>query len=109
VSVELIAAILGSGALGAVAAAAANYIGSRSAVQVDRFEAIVAALNARIDDLQREVDHVAEKLDAEQHQHDNTRKRLRAALRHIRAMLAWLGTDHQDAPPDVPPELLDDL
>lgn len=106
---EIVALILGSGGLGALGAASVNFLSGRAAVRVDKFEAITAALDKRIDDLQEEVDRLSTKLDAEQRQHKETRARLRAALRHIRAMMAWLGTDRSGPPPEVPLELIDEL
>lgn len=106
---EIVALVLGSGGLGAFGAATVNFLSGRAAVRVDKFEAITNALNKRIDDLQEEVARLSGKLDTEQRQHNETRTRLRAALRHIRAMLAWLGTDRQSAPPTVPSALIDEL
>lgn len=106
---EIIALVLGSGGLGAFGAATVNFLSGRAAVRVDKFEAITNALNKRIDDLQEEVDRLSDKLDTEQRQHKATRILLHIAMRHIRAMLVWLDTDRQAAPPEVPIELTDEL
>lgn len=105
--------LLVSGGVGAIIAAiiagVVNHLNNKAAVRVDQFEAITGALNKRIDDLQEEVGRLSDKLDTEQRQHHETKRRLRAALRHIRAMMAWLGTDRGSDPPDVPRELVDEL
>lgn len=108
-SIDTAALIFGSGGFGALLAAAVNWLNNRRQVRVSEFEAITAALNTRIDDLQEQVDGLEESLADEKREHGATRKRLRAALRHIRAMMAWLGTDRSSDPPDVPQELVDEL
>jgi len=108
-SQHIVALMLGSGGFGALFTAAVNAWQQRRTVRLDEFQKIVDALNARIDDLQEEVDKLKQDLNSERLAHEDTRRRFRIALRHIRAMLAWLGTDRTTEPPAVPRELLDEL
>lgn len=78
-------------------------------VTVTGMEKLVAAQDKRIGSLERELATVKDALLVEQQQHAATRELLRIAMRHIRDMLSWLGSDRAAAPPAVPDELTHQL
>jgi len=95
-----------------------GFVARRSAKEsssIDRFAAIVNALDARIADLEREVQTVKSLLKEEQVAHHRTAALLRVALRHIRDVVAWDKTrawQEVISPtpmPAVPDELLGEL
>lgn len=69
----------------------------------------IAAQDLRIAALEQELQTVKTALVAEQQQHAETRELLRIAMRHIRDMLSWLGSDRGSEPPAVPDELTHQL
>lgn len=95
--------------LASLLTAIVNSWAGRARVRVDRFEAEVAALNIRINDLKDQVAKVEASLATEKTEHRATSRRLRLALRYIRDMLSWLGGDRAAEPPSVPIELADEL
>lgn len=78
-------------------------------VAVGGMEKLVDAQEHRIGALERELQTVKDALMVEQQQHASTRELLRIAMRHIRDMLSWLGSDRGSAPPAVPDELTHQL
>lgn len=76
---------------------------------VNGMEKLNEALDKRIGALERELATVKDALLKEQEQHAATRELLRIALRHIRDMLSWLGSDRGAEPPAVPEELTHQL
>lgn len=78
-------------------------------VTVTGMEKLVAAQDKRIGSLERELVTVKDALLVEQQQHAATRELLRIAMRHIRDMLSWLGSDRGSEPPAVPDELTHQL
>lgn len=72
-------------------------------------DARIAAQDIRIAALERELATVKDALLVEQQQHAATRELLRIAMRHIRDMLSWLGSDRGMEPPAVPDELTHQL
>lgn len=85
------------------------YLHNREANDIDRFEAIVRALEGRVDDLERELGNVKQALGAEQGEHAHTRKVRDISLRYNREVLTWQERGHGDPMPEPTPELLEEL
>ncbi|OIN80852.1 hypothetical protein [Mycobacterium malmoense] len=81
----------------------------RETLEVERFKAITAAHEGRIDDLEREVGDLKADLNLERGQHTETQGMLRIALRHIRALVVWGAGPRTTPMPEPPPELLEQL
>lgn len=62
---------------------------TRDANSIDRFEAIVVALEGRVSDLERELGNVKQALVTEQGEHTHTRRIRDTSLRYIREVLTW--------------------
>lgn len=81
--------------------------------EIDANLAVMNELNGclekRVEALERELATVKDALLKEQEQHAATRELLRIAMRHIRDMLSWLGSDRAGEPPEVPDELTHQL
>lgn len=107
--VEIIGLVGGSSVLASLLTGIVNSWAGRARVRVDRFEAEVAALNIRINDLKDQVAKVETSLATERTAHETTQRRLRKALGYIRDMLSWLGGARTTEPPSVPLELADEL
>jgi len=91
-----------------------GYVARRSAKEssnIDKFTAIVNALDFRIADLERETQAVKILLKEEQAEHRRTAALLRIALRHIRDVVAWDKTRawHEATSPTPMPALPDEL
>lgn len=109
---EMIGIVSGSSLIAAMIGAWASRKAAQAENEVARFEAIVNALDARIEDLKDQLDEVRRDLhalrseyEAEVNSHQQTRSRLRLALDHIRAMMHWLTGDPDRPHPKLPPEL----
>lgn len=86
-----------------------TYLHSKEANDIDRFEAIVKALEYRVDSLERELGTVKQALVTEQGEHAHTRKIRDAALRFIREVLSWHDKGAVEPPPTPSAELLAEL
>lgn len=78
---------------------------SREANEIDRFEALIAALDKRVDSLERELESVKKALDAEQRGHADTRGLFHVATALVRQWMSWADGDRTTTPPTVPPGL----
>jgi len=83
-------------------------VNAHEANEIDRFEAITAALERRVSDLEKELGRVKSALGAEQNEHRRTREDLRQALRYIRELIRWGQGQPYEMPPP-PPELAIEL
>lgn len=86
-----------------------TYLHNREANDIDRFEAIVRALEGRVTDLERELGNVKQALVSEQGEHAHTRRTRDISLRYNREVLTWQERGNGDLMPAPTPELLEEL
>ncbi len=92
----------------AVVALVGSVLNRRSSTesnQTDKFEAITAALEKRIDALERDLAKVERRLEEEQRGHVQTRGQFAVATKYIRDLRAWIDGGRQGVPPPVPASL----
>lgn len=82
-----------------------NRRSSGEANKTDKFEAITAALEKRIEALERDLAKVEQRLEAEQRGHIQTRGQFAVATKYIRDLRAWIDGGRQGVPPPVPVSL----
>jgi len=82
---------------------------AKEANDIRRFEAIVKALEARVDDLEKTLAKIEQALVTEQAAHRQTHELLRLALRYIRELVTWARTDQRVPMPPAPADLEADL
>lgn len=82
---------------------------SQEANEIDRFEAIISALELRVSGLERELGTVKQSLIDEQAAHRRTQEGFRLALRYIRELITWARGSRAAPMPSAPAELETEL